>query len=93
MKKIAVPSPFPPPSPSHQTRNKGERAGLFRGRQLEKKKEGLSFSHARCRFRVPRLSLDGLRKKRDWLLLVYVHLGDKFLVQSIVNPQVDVSPP
>ena len=44
-------------------------------------------------FRVSRVLLDRLRKKRDWLPVVHVHLGNKFLVQSIVNPQVDVSPP
>ena len=74
------------------------RASKKRGWQREKKKASLVFraliSRLQSRaFRVSRVSLDGLRKKRDWLLVVYVHLGDKFLVQSIVNPQVDVSPP
>jgi len=62
------------------------RASKKRGWQREKKKESLVFRTSLIprlqsrAFRVSRVSLDGLRKKRDWLLLVYVHLGDKFLV-------------
>ena len=62
------------------------RASKKRGWQREKKKASLVFrtsliSRLQSRaFRVSRVSLDGLRKKRDWLLVVFVHLGDKFLV-------------
>ena len=31
-------------------------------------------------FRVSRVLLDGLRKKRDWLPVVHVHLGNKLFV-------------
>ena len=37
-----------------------------RGRQPEKPFHSRAFSHARGHFRVSRLSLDGLRKKRNW---------------------------
>ena len=70
-----------------------------RGWQREKKKVSLIFrasfiSRLQSRaFRVSRVLLDGLRKKERLAPVVHVHLGNKFLVQSIVNPQVDVSPP
>ena len=69
------------------------------GWQREKKKMSLIFrasfiSRLQSRaFRVSRVLLDGLRKKERLAPVVHVHLGNKFLVQSIVNPQVDVSPP